>query len=194
MNTPNFPHKYLFKEVGPRTAAKKAREGTCKHWGCTRPARNNAKDCNTCKSRKADIRNPARRAFRMVKDSARKRGIPFNLSFDEFKEFDRQTGYVESRGQSAECLSIDRINPEKGYEVGNIRAMNWLENCRRRCDGMTDPAEPIARAICKASGGDVWQKFRPIANSTLGLVECLQAQLEGGFQPPLDEDEEDIPF
>lgn len=192
MSTPSFPHIYLFKEVSPRTAARKAREGVCKHWGCTRPAREDRSDCDTCKSRKRRAKDPQRYAYEAVRESARKRGIDFSLTFAQFKEFDRQTGYVESKGQSAECLSIDRIKSDKGYEVGNIRAIPWIENCRRRCEGMTDPAQPIAMILAEAAEHGVWQRCANRANDTLVLVEMLLAQREGGFDSLLEDD--DVPF
>ena len=194
MKEPKFPHIYLFKEVNPRTAAKKAREGICKHWGCSRLVRSEGRrDCNTCNARKKRLKNPVMYAFKNVRDSANKRNIPFNLTFEQFKEFDRQTGYVDSCGKQSEDLTIDRIDSSKPYEFGNIRAITWLENCSKKVEGMVDPAEPIARALCEAAGGEIWQRFSPQACGVLVLVECLQVQLEGGFEPPI-EDEEDIPF
>lgn len=140
------------------------------------------------------MKHPEMYAYRQVKESARKRGIPFKLTFEEFKEFDRQTGYVESKGKSSEDLTIDRIDSAGAYEMGNIRALTWIDNCTRKVEGMTDPAEPIARALCEAARGEVWQKFRPQANHVLGLVEILQAQQEGGFEPPISEEDEETPF
>lgn len=138
------------------------------------------------------MKHPQRYAYHIVKESARKRGIDFSLTFKQFKEFDRQTGYVESKSQSAECLSIDRIKSDKGYEVGNIRAITWIENCRRRCEGMTDPAQPIAMILAEAAGHGIWQRCANRANDTLVLVEMLLAQREGGFDPLLEDDE--VPF
>lgn len=125
--------------------------------------------------------------------SARKRGIPFNLTFKQFEEFDQQTGYVDLKGKQSEDLTIDRIDSDKPYEVGNIRALTWLENCSKKVEGMLDPSEPIAHALCEAAGGEVWQKFTPQACNVLLMVECLQKQQQDGFQAPTDEDEE-IPF
>lgn len=139
------------------------------------------------------MRNPQLYAYQEVRTSARKRGIDFSLTFAQFKEFDRQTGYVESKGQSAECLSIDRIDSSKGYEVGNIRAITWIENCRRRCEGMTDPAQPIAMILAEKEGHGIWQRCANRANDTLVLVEMLLAQRDGGFDPLLEADD-DVPF
>lgn len=190
---PTFPWKYLFKEVGPKTLAKKRREGICKHWGCRNLVRCNRWDCETCKARKARIEHPERYAFQQVKRSADMRSIPFNLTFEEFLEFDRQTGYVASKGHKRESLTIDRIDSSRGYEVGNIRALTWDENCTKRVEGMTDPIDPIAKALCLAAGSDNWHKFRKQAVDVLHQVEILQAQEEGGFEPP-EEIEDNCPF
>ena len=123
----------------------------------------------------------------MVKRSADKRHIPFNLSFPDFQEFDRQTGYTESKGRDNESLTIDRIESSKGYQKDNIRAITWMDNCKRIIEGMTDPIEPIAKAIALASGDSNWHRFKKISVEVLYKVELLQAQQENGFNPPQEE-------
>lgn len=189
MNKPDFPHMYLLKEVGPRTAAKKAREEICKHWGCNRPARGGRRDCETCKARKRRMKNPVYYVFETVRVSARKRGIAFKLTFEEFQEFDRQTGYVASVGKDSDSLTIDRIETAKGYELGNIRALTYKENVSKKLNGLTEPYEPIAKALCMIAKETNWKKFTAIASDTLELVELLQAQKDGGFDPELAPDE-----
>lgn len=190
---PSFPWRYLFKEVGARTLANKRRNGVCKHWGCSNSTRSSkAWDCGTCASRKTRINNPERYAFQQVKRSADMRNIPFELTFEQFLEFDRQTGYVVSKGRESESLTIDRIDASKGYTIDNIRALTWSENCAKKVNGMTDPLDPIAKALCLAAGGDNWHKFKKQALEVLCQVEILQAQQEGGFEPP--EEEESCPF
>lgn len=187
---PSFPWRYLFREVGPRTTARKRREGLCKFWGCSNPIRHaGARDCNTCKSRLHRIKHALRYAFSQVRESARKRSIPFDLSFEEFTEFDRQTGYLKSKGREKESLTIDRIESDKGYSKGNIRALTWSDNCAKRVEGMTDPIEPIARAMA-LHGGKSWHAYKRQAVEILYQVEILQAQQEGGFEIP----EENCPF
>ena len=179
---PNFPWRYLFKEVSAKTAAQKKRGGLCKFWGCSNLQRTPTKrDCNTCHARLTRINNPERYAFTQIRDSAAKRHIPFNLTFDEFLGFDRQTGYTTHRGREDDSLTIDRIDSSKPYETGNIRALTWLENCAKKVEGMTDPIEPIAKALCLAAGGEVWQKFQKQAGEILQQVEILQQQQSGGF-------------
>lgn len=184
---PSFPWKYLFKEVGPKTLAKKRRNGVCKHWGCNNLAASRGWICETCKSRKSRINNPQRYAFQQVKRSADLRSIPFNLTFDEFLEFDRQTSYVASKGRESESLTIDRIDSSRGYEIGNIRALTWSQNCTKKVEGMTDPIDPIAKALCLVAKGTNWHKYKKQAVEILYQVEILQAQQEGGFEPPEDD-------
>ncbi len=119
------------------------------------------------------------------------RNIPFELTFDQFIEFDIQTGYVESKGRDKESLTIDRIESSKGYFVGNIRAITWQDNCAKKLEGMTDPLDPIAKGLCLAYGGDNWHKYKKQASEILYQVELLQAQEDGGYEPP---EEEVCPF
>jgi hypothetical protein len=167
---------YLSKTVSPRMAAWKKRNGVCKHWGCTKPARKNRSDCYVCKDRKNRAAQPARHSYRNIKKGAKRRGIPFTLTFVEFLEFDRLTNYVELSGQSPDALSIDRIESSKGYEAGNIRALTWIENCRRRVEGMTEPVEPIAQALAKAYGHNIWQRCLQEAVTVLEMVRVLKEQ------------------
>lgn len=74
------------------------------------------------------LRNPFRAAFRQIKDRAKRKGIDFALSFEDFAELAAQTGYVEGKGRSASSLSIDRENAGIGYVLTNIRVMTVAEN------------------------------------------------------------------
>lgn len=188
MDKPNFPHAYLFKQVSERTTAIKARKGVCKHWGCNRPVRGKGqKVCSTCHSRLQRMRNKKRYIFDQTRDSARKRGIEFNLTFKQFLEFDAETDYCARRGRNPEDLTIDRIKTTRGYEVGNIRVLTWIENCSHRFGNISAPQEAIAISLCEASGrGEPWQKWLDKAKETLAQVETLQ---HVGATPP-----EEIPF
>ena len=189
-----FPTEYLFKSVGPRRAAEKARLGICKHYGCTNPVIYKRRQCKTCKERLKALRNPAKYAFRQLKISASKRAIPFTLTFEEFEEFDRRTGYVAGKGRDAESLTVDRIDPAKGYSFDNIRAMTHEANSKRLVDGVDDPAEPIAKALALVAGDDNFHKFKKLAAETLYLVELVQMDVEGGCERPEEDNPEYCPF
>lgn len=199
---PGFPVAYLFKEVSEKTRAFKLKRGICKHWGCSRPARVKGHDCPTCNSRKYRLRNPERYAFANVRASARKRRIPFNLTFEQFRSFCRETKYLEQRGRELESLTIDRIDPDLPYQVGNIRALTWRENCFHLVEKMTEPIEPIARAIAHYANGSEsgWRAYQGEAEKVLEQVEILQRKKlehEEAFAKALAEkgdDPDNIPF
>lgn len=138
-----FPHKYLSKPVNPRTLARNKALGICCHWGCSRPSRPGRADCNTCKSRKTRLKDPLGYLFRQVKESARKRSIPFHLTREQFQTFCEQTGYLDKRGREPDDLTIDRIDSSGPYSVDNIRVLNWLDNCSRTYEGRGLPEEEI---------------------------------------------------
>jgi len=179
--------QYLFKEVSPLTLSRKIAKGICKHHGCKNESSEGRFSCETCKSRLFRLGNPQRYAYYNIKSSARKRHIPFDLSFSDFCKFDNQTGYVASKGRDFESLTVDRIDSSKPYRKDNIRAISWTDNCARIIEGMSDPIEPIAKAIALAAKDENWYKFKKIAVEVLYKVELLQAQLENGFTPPQEE-------
>lgn len=73
-------------------------------------------------------RNPARAAYANLRDSARKRRLPFELSFDDFALVVGDTPYMEEKGTRVGCFHIDRIDPCLGYTVGNLRVIPLSEN------------------------------------------------------------------
>ena len=177
----NFPHKYLSKSVSEKTKKRKKAAGLCRHHGCRNQRRQDGTDCNTCRSRKWRMNNPKRYAFGELRKSANKRKIPFELTFEQFLEFDKQTGYVANKGNEHDALSVDRIDSSKGYSIDNIRALTWLDNVSQKLEKMTDPIEPIAQALCLNAGGDNWHAFKKQAGEVLFYVEILQEQIESGF-------------
>jgi hypothetical protein len=85
--------------------------------------------CNTCRGRKYD--SPGRRLFRNLKASAKRRGKAFLLEFEEFFAMARASGYLGGSGRKGACLQVDRIDPLRGYEPGNIRFISCSENSRK---------------------------------------------------------------
>ena len=69
-----------------------------------------------------------RYAYDNLKASARKRGIGFELSFEDFMEFCCVTGYLEQRGKENHSLTIDRIKNDQPYRIGNIRILPYYDN------------------------------------------------------------------
>jgi len=67
--------------------------------------------------------------FRDYQASAKVRKIDFNLTFEDFKEFTQHNCYycnvepeIRTRKFTARANGLDRIDSNKGYELGNIRS------------------------------------------------------------------------
>lgn len=76
--------------------------------------------------------NPVSYFYYKLKSNANRRGKVFKLTKSDFKEFCEQTGYLELKGKKKTSASIDRIDPAKGYEVGNIQVLTLSENSKKR--------------------------------------------------------------
>jgi hypothetical protein len=127
----------------------------------------------------------------MIRDSARKRNIPFLLTFAELLEFDKRTNYFSRRnGQDPEGLTIDRIDPSKPYQADNIRALKWIDNCNHTLEGMKEPWEPIARELAKGQGNE--KSFWAYKEEALAVLAKVLKLIEA---QTLNEDEnEEDPF
>lgn len=77
--------------------------------------------------------------FLAARDRANKRGIPFNLTKEYLKElWDKQEGkcaisgiemtFDQCKGRTATNVSIDQINPNEGYVVGNVQLVCMAVN------------------------------------------------------------------
>lgn len=73
-------------------------------------------------------RNPTKAAFNTLRDHARERKVPFHLTFDDFVAVVRGSSYVSDKGRSSGNLHIDRVDPTRGYEPGNIAVLTASEN------------------------------------------------------------------
>lgn len=137
-----FPHAYLSLPLDPRTVAMKKRRGLCICHGCRRRAETAQRKlrCLTCQSRLKRLKHDDRYAYENLKSSARKRGIGFNLSFEDFMEFCAITGYLELRGKEPHSYTIDRIYTDRPYEFHNIRILTYADNTSHRYEQFADAA------------------------------------------------------
>ena len=98
------------------------------------------------------------------------------------------------KGRDKESLTVDRVDASRGYELDNIRALTHEANCKRLVEGVTDPAQPIMEALALTAGETNIYKFQKLANEILYKVELIQADVEGGFERPVEDDENYVPF
>jgi len=133
--------------------AKKVRSTHCcsAPWCCTPPScfyRPSGKlyisqFCAKCRGRKWRANNPIKYAYFGLKESARKRDIPFSLKFDEFKVWCEQTGCAAQKGIARLTDHCDRIDDSKGYEISNIQLLSEGENVRKQRQIEQDNKDPF---------------------------------------------------
>ncbi len=88
--------------------------------------------CSTCASRLFRANNPAKDAYRQIKDRAERRGQIFRLTFDQFLREIEGTEYLARRGTGIGELHLDREKVHLGYVPGNIRVITCAENLRKQ--------------------------------------------------------------
>lgn len=54
------------------------------------------------------------------------------MTREEFTKLVTESGWIEKRGKTAKSLSIDRVDPRRGYEAGNVRVLTLAQNSRLR--------------------------------------------------------------
>lgn len=108
-----------------------AKAEKCKTKWCRNQKAPNRNICHKCKSRKAVAKYPEKYAFYKLRHNAKRRGVPFELTMDEFIDFCRETGYMEKPGRGREALTVDRIDNRVGYKRDNIRAISNSENASK---------------------------------------------------------------
>lgn len=104
--------------------------GKCSTPRCRRAAGKKQRLCPRCWYRRYAETNPIGCAFNNIRKRARQRGHPFTLTREEFARLVTESGWIEKRGKTAKSLSIDRIDPRRGYEPGNVRVVTLSQNSR----------------------------------------------------------------
>jgi hypothetical protein len=70
--------------------------------------------------------------FYFLRGNAKRRGIDFDLTLEQFRVFCTNTEYLKLKGKKSGSMSIDRIDNRRGYEIDNIRLITLAENSRKR--------------------------------------------------------------
>ena len=117
----------------------------CKTKGCSNEVPPQNHYCWKCQKKKWYEKYPLKYVFGFLKQNAKRRGIEFRLSLEEFKDFCEETNYLELRGQTKESLSIDRKDPREGYHRKNIQVLTLSENSSK---GATIPEEFQIKKDC----------------------------------------------
>ena len=126
-------------------------------------------------------------AFGNLRENAKRRGLEFSLTLDDFKAFSDATGYLEGRGTSKLSLSIDRIDARLGYRLDNIRVLTLSENATKGNqerkhvfrDGVRVPVEAIDLSEFEASEAERRKGFVPyFQQATSEPVACNDDEAE----------------
>lgn len=110
----------------------------CKEKGCKRQVRAGGLDCNTCHGRKVHQANPLKAAYRTLRGHAKQRHKEFTITVEEFTVLCFKTGYVEGKGWCKDALTIDRIDPQKGYSLDNMRVVTRSVNSKLERGSFTE--------------------------------------------------------
>ncbi len=112
------------------------RDGSrCSVKGCrghVSKSRTHGPVCRRCADRRYKALHPYTYALNKLRNNAKRRKIPFDLTLEEFIMFCDVTGYMGAAGRFADDLSIDRIRDWEGYNINNIRTLTVGENSRKQ--------------------------------------------------------------
>jgi hypothetical protein len=103
----------------------------CKTKYCRRSV-NHGGFCSTCTSRKCRQKNKLRYAYVTLKNNAKRRKIPFTISFEYFSEFAIRTHYIQNKGITHDSYTIDRKENDLGYIEGNLQILTNSQNSSKK--------------------------------------------------------------
>ncbi len=126
--TPTGKWLYLRK---PKTMPGECKVTRCRNNITGTRLRNGETICSRRDKRLWRINNPEKAAFQNIRARAARKKIVFTITFENFMEEIKGTGYVEGRGCSPASLHLDRKDPLLGYEPGNLKVLTCAENCAK---------------------------------------------------------------
>jgi hypothetical protein len=68
--------------------------------------------------------------FLKQRSNARSRGVPFNLTFQQWWDIWEESGKYKDRGRGRRGFVMHRINDRRPYEVGNAEIISAVDNFR----------------------------------------------------------------
>lgn len=102
----------------------------CQTKYCRGTARKYRKKCPKCRSREYKRKHPMKYFYNVSRLNAKRRGHSFDLTFTEYVQLWKSENKRPGNG-----WHIDRIDPNKGYQSGNVQilsgylnVMKWHEN------------------------------------------------------------------
>ena len=108
--------------------------GICVSRGCKNDKAKKLILCHKHKHRRFKQINPLSYFYSVLKQNAKRINKDFDLTIDEFKDFCKETNYIEKKGINKNALTIDRINQKRGYSFDNIQVLPNTVNRQKYVD------------------------------------------------------------
>lgn len=77
------------------------------------------------------VTHPLEYCYQTLRNNAKRRGIAFQLTLDQFREFCYLTKYIKRKGVYKNCYTIDRKRNWEGYNIDNIAIMRNDKNASK---------------------------------------------------------------
>jgi len=107
---------------------------SCKEKRCKKPpGKKSGGYCYKHAQDRKRERDPVKYAFWTLKNNAKRRKIPFNLTFEQFVYFAEKVDLFGNRGKSKNSWHIDRkieADP-RGYHIENIQVLTIEQNTHK---------------------------------------------------------------
>lgn len=112
--------------------AKKDKGERCCAIACdNNPADHKGGLCHKHYARKRRALHPMETRYRQFKHNALARGHAFTITYNEFKDFCKDTGYLLVKGRRGMNATIDRIKNNHGYHIWNIQLLTLRANVNK---------------------------------------------------------------
>lgn len=105
-------------------------EKRCSSKYCLGTPRQHRRQCNKCRQRAWRKKHPARDVFANWRSNAKRRGVPFNATFEYFEQWCKDTNYLALRGMGAEDMTIDCNDNYIGYVDGGYTMKTRSKNSK----------------------------------------------------------------
>lgn len=92
---------------------------------------NDGTRCSTCRSRRRAKNNPVSYFFNLLKVNAKRRGVDFDLTLEQFRDFCVEVDFIKRKGKKITSLTVDRIRADRGYHIDNIQALPLSFNSKK---------------------------------------------------------------
>jgi hypothetical protein len=105
----------------------------CDTYGCKNKRLKDRKLCSKCKQKKNREKNPCMTRYHSMKGTAKRRGIRFAITYEEWERWCKENNYLALCGIGPEDMTVDRDDPDPniGYTYDNMKMRSKADNCSK---------------------------------------------------------------